>query len=335
MMDRGLIPYQRLLDLFIGVARGLAAAHARGIVHRDVKPDNILLTRDGEPKIVDFGLAKSHKALLKTTRVTKSGTPAYMAPEQAEDHPARPIDFRADIFAFGVTLYEAITGHNPFEGRSLFTTLDNIINRDPPDPTRSNVELGDLGRIVRRCLQKKPEDRYVSTKDLVGDLEGLRGTWQDGTKSNRIWWEVHQLGTTAFYAAILVFMWWVHPLARPEAASRALALLGVLVGSALGTVRLHFWFASRQGLVKLADSIRRFGPWVARGDVVLSAILFGMSGLFLYTDRPNTAVVFVILAVVNLGLTFIIEPAAKADAFPEDDDERNRPPQGPPSAPAA
>jgi hypothetical protein len=74
---------------------------------------------------------------------------------------------------------------------------------------------------------------------------------------------------------------------------------------------------------------------VARGDVVLSAILFGMSGLFLYTDRPNTAVVFVILAVVNLGLTFIIEPAAKADAFPEDDDERNRPPQGPPSAPAA
>ena len=179
VISRGPLPYARLMEVFTGIARGLEAAHSKGIIHRDLKPDNILLAEDDVPKIVDFGLAKSTRAILTSTRMqsesgTLAGTPAYMAPEQIEDRPGQPLDFRCDLFAFGVTLYEAATGINPFQGRSLFTTLENIKHVEPPALMRPGTSLWQLDQIVQRCLRKHPLERYASTKELVHDLEQLR-----------------------------------------------------------------------------------------------------------------------------------------------------------------
>jgi serine/threonine protein kinase len=172
VLHQGPLPYARVVRVFTEVAKGLGAAHARGIVHRDLKPENIMLAEGDQPKIVDFGLAKSSDAINRSTTVIthpsgRPGTPAYMAPEQIE---GKAVDFRADHFAFGITLYECITGVNPFEGATLASTHRNILHRDPPTLAKSGV---DLQTIVERCLRKVPGERYEKTSDLVKALEEL------------------------------------------------------------------------------------------------------------------------------------------------------------------
>jgi serine/threonine protein kinase len=355
VMSRGPLAYATLIDYFTGIGHGLAAAHAKDIVHRDLKPDNVLLTEEGEPKIVDFGLAKSHRVLLQTTRSSGDGTPgtpAYMAPEQTEERPARPIDFRADIFAFGVTLYEAIDGRNPFEGRTLYTTIENIKHLRPPPPTRPNVDLGPLSAIVARCLEKRPEDRYSSTKDLVADLERLIPLPipvppvpppPPPAQPPASWWEVHQLAMLVVYAAGLTLLWLVHPLASPLWASRTVAFAALIVGAALMTIRGVVWLRLREArldpsskkLRLLMTATKEYLLWLRAADWAFSIAFAGAAGLMVAVNRPGTAAPLLILAVVNVLVFLFVEPISKADAFPEDDDKRNSPPQGPPSAPAA
>jgi eukaryotic-like serine/threonine-protein kinase len=157
------------VELLAQVAEGLAKAHDAGIVHRDLKPDNVMVTRDGRAKIVDFGVAKLTERAERrgltgvTTPTARVGTTAYMSPEQIE---GKPVDHRADVFAFGVVLYELLTGTSPFASAQYADTIHNVVHLEPPLDRIPR----DLRRVVRRCLQKEPELRYDSLRDAALDL---------------------------------------------------------------------------------------------------------------------------------------------------------------------
>ena len=171
--------WRQIVELLLGVADGLATAHAAGILHRDIKPDNILVGRNGYAKLADFGLAKleerpSPEAVTRTLASEPTrpgvilGTIAYMSPEQAS---GRPTDARSDIFSFGVVLYELLAGRRPFEGATDLELLQTIIHgavqllgADVPLPLRI---------VVEKSLEKDPAERYQSTRDLVVDLRRL------------------------------------------------------------------------------------------------------------------------------------------------------------------
>ena len=184
-LTRGPLTPPEALRMVRGVARGLARAHARGVVHRDLKPENVMLDHDGEPKILDFGIAKLHdpgapdvSALARTmTQATEAGrvlgTLGYMAPEQAR---GAKVDARADLFSLGVVLYEALAGVAPFRGE---TPLEVLVaaSRDTPVPLtelRQDLPPG-LDAIVQRCLAKAPDDRFAGAQELLEALEALDG----------------------------------------------------------------------------------------------------------------------------------------------------------------
>ena len=176
-MERGPVPVEQSLAAAIDIARAVAAAHERGIVHRDLKPENILRARDGSLKILDFGLAqvRRRRARARVDDADRSGlvagTPPYMAPEQLL---GRGTDFRTDQFAFGVMIYEMVTGRHPFGGQSLPSTIAHILAGEPPTPHAGDGLPSALWDILNRCLQKDPEARFASTGELAGQLESLR-----------------------------------------------------------------------------------------------------------------------------------------------------------------
>ncbi len=183
LLSAGPLPVPRALDLAAQIATGLAAAHEAGLVHRDVKPANVLVTREGHAKILDFGLALlSAPAVSSPNDATipgsagtipgiAVGTPAYMAPEQAEGH---AVDFRADQFALGGILHELLSGRPAFARGSIVDTLAAVV-RDEPEPIPRLTETldGPVRRILARCLAKDPGERYAATRDLARDLRDL------------------------------------------------------------------------------------------------------------------------------------------------------------------
>lgn len=151
-----------------GLARGLAHAHRHGIVHRDVKPQNILLGKDDAVKLADFGIAHWVASRLLSLG-HHVGTPSHMAPEQLAGQPA---DTRSDVFSLGTVLYQLLTGASPFRGETIEETCKQILNADPPTPSQVNPVLDPaLDVILARCLAKNPEERYSSADELATDLE--------------------------------------------------------------------------------------------------------------------------------------------------------------------
>jgi len=167
---RGPLPVRDAVDIAIQMAKGLEAAHARNIVHRDVKPSNVLITQHGLAKIVDFGLARVVTSPTMTQTGGTSGTVGYMSPEQSL---GKPIDLRTDIWALGVVLAEMLAGQNPFWRDSVPSTVVAILN-DPPRPMEG-VPL-ELQQIVYRALSKDPAHRYQSCTQLRTDLESIRNS---------------------------------------------------------------------------------------------------------------------------------------------------------------
>jgi serine/threonine protein kinase len=167
--------WRQVVELLTGVADALAIAHQAGILHRDVKPENFLLTKSGYAKLADFGLAKLQEEPaadntethtdLRTQQGVIVGTVAYMSPEQAM---GQPLDARSDIFSFGVVLYEALAGRRPFTGASDVNIVRAVVHRDA-EPLPNNVPLP-LRIVVEKALEKDPADRYQSMRDMVVDL---------------------------------------------------------------------------------------------------------------------------------------------------------------------
>jgi eukaryotic-like serine/threonine-protein kinase len=181
-LQRGALPIRKAIDCGVQIARGLAAAHEKGIVHRDLKPENVFVTKDGRMKILDFGLARllPQRGDAEVNAPTLSdltdpgtvmGTVGYMSPEQVSGKPA---DHRADIFAFGAILYEMLTGKRAFQKPTSAETMTAILNEDPPGVSQL-VPLAPpaLQRVVHRCLEKNPEQRFQSASDLAFALEAL------------------------------------------------------------------------------------------------------------------------------------------------------------------
>jgi eukaryotic-like serine/threonine-protein kinase len=182
--------WQEILDRLIGVADGLAVAHAAGVIHRDIKPANILVASNGYAKLGDFGIAKliegtPHEAasLLNTGETrpgTLAGTLAYMSPEQAS---GGSLDTRSDVFSFGVVLYEMLAGHRPFAGATDREVLLNVLHNSPP-PLPQNLSVI-LRTAVEKALEKDPADRYQSIREMVVDLKRVQRS-RDGGSSYEV-----------------------------------------------------------------------------------------------------------------------------------------------------
>jgi eukaryotic-like serine/threonine-protein kinase len=185
----GALPVRQAIDVAIQVARGLSAAHDKGLVHRDLKPENVFLLADGQVKILDFGLAKTRgdgsgagqqdpAASAETVAATSPGmvmgTVGYMAPEQVQ---GQTVDARADLFALGAMLYEMLSGQRAFKRATAAETMTAILRDDPPDLSGTRPELSPtLDRIVRHCLEKNPAQRFQTARDVAFALEALSGS---------------------------------------------------------------------------------------------------------------------------------------------------------------
>ncbi|MBE3134695.1 MAG: serine/threonine protein kinase [Acidobacteria bacterium] len=173
LKDRaGPLEEQKALAIIIQIAEALAHAHSRGFIHRDVKPKNIMLTKDGVAKLADMGLAR-HITEGTFEEIGKAfGTPYYIAPEQVIGNP--DIDFRADIYSLGATFYEMLTGRPPFTGKTPQLIMQKHVRAPltPPDHLNSELSAG-VSEIVEVMMSKRPSDRYKSTGDLLVDLKSV------------------------------------------------------------------------------------------------------------------------------------------------------------------
>ena len=168
----GSVPTGEAISIVRQIASALGAAHARGVVHRDLKPDNVMLVRRGDTdkfvKVVDFGIAKVGGASSKLTRTGMVfGTPHYMSPEQAA---GQSVDQRTDIYALGVIMYEMFTGKVPFDADTFMGILTKHMFEPPLRPSETGRALGAIEEVILKALAKKPEDRYQKMDELIGDL---------------------------------------------------------------------------------------------------------------------------------------------------------------------
>jgi Tol biopolymer transport system component len=235
-LEHGPLAPRKASDYAAQIAQGLAAAHDKNIVHRDLKPENIFLTKEGRVKILDFGLAKlapnaggaknESDGLTLTSSPTEAGvvmgTAGYMAPEQVR---GSGVDSRTDIFAFGAVLYEMISGQRAFRRDTAAETMTAILKEDPPELSQMDHPVSPgLERIVRRCLEKQPEQRFQSAKDLAFALEALTGTTSKSAAQMAIagapekplmrWLGFAAVGALALALGAAI-AWYLHPGAAP------------------------------------------------------------------------------------------------------------------------
>jgi len=184
----GPLPELDIVQITEDVAQGLSFAHGRGVIHRDLKPDNILLRSDGSAVISDFGIARALSGHVASTGVDMAiGTPQYLSPEQAQ---GRPLDARVDFYALGITLFKAATGEVPFTSSDWFELARMHVEQAPPSLRKRRPELSRrFERVVMKCLAKHPDDRYRDAADLLADVGGKDGTAGPGLIARlRRWW---------------------------------------------------------------------------------------------------------------------------------------------------
>jgi serine/threonine protein kinase len=329
LVESGPLPIDEVIDIGTQLAKALAEAHTKGIVHRDIKPENVIKTPSGVIKVLDFGLARAEYA---PTHLTVPGmlvgTPAYLAPEQAL---GRDTDFRTDIFALGLLLYELASGTNPFAATDIPATLARIVDEDPPLLSEVQPQsVPALDRIIQRCLKKDPAARYRSTHEIIGDLERLRADRAAGRTPvsdaavgassprrsqprSRQWLVNHQVVMSVVYIGLLWLAWFERGwLGSPW---DSVFLLSVLASVAAGTsLRLHLWFTALTFPQQLAEQQASAQRWTRMCDLLLAAVQVA-AALGISANHPEFAMLLVGTSVAILVASFVIEPATTRAAF--------------------
>ncbi|HEU5254349.1 MAG TPA: serine/threonine-protein kinase [Vicinamibacterales bacterium] len=330
VLQDGPLPLPLLVDVATQIARVLAAAHALGIVHRDLKPDNVMLTPTGVVKLLDFGLARSEgmQPVPLTRTGTVVGTPAYMAPEQLLGERA---DFRADLFALGVVVYEMASGSNPFEAATMAATIDRVLRHEPPPlSTVSNVPPA-LETVVQTCLRKRPSERYRSTELTAGELDRVArqletnseppartrpaasATPRPRTPKSRWWWEFHQVAMSILYIGMMYPVWRVGALlARPW--GTAFTSLVLTCATAATILRLNLRFTSRVYPAELPTQLARSTPWIRAADAGFAAALL-IGGLAISSAQAAWGTILVVASISTVVTFAIIEPTTTRAAF--------------------
>ena len=258
-LDRGHVPPKQAIDFTMQVARGLSAAHEKGIVHRDLKLENLFVSKDGHVKILDFGLAKRTEKTAsgeETSAPTQSkgtepgtvmGTVGYMSPEQVR---GREVDHRSDIFSLGTILYELLSGKRAFKRDTASDTMAAILRDEPPELSESGANVSPaLEELVRHCLEKKPEDRFQTARDLAFNLAQA----SSGAVSSRPAVPVAAKSTTAL-----------------EPRRKALRIAGIVLAAAVAASLV--WYLAR-----------RFGPG-SRSVVIRSIAVLPLDN---YSGDPS------------------------------------------------
>jgi hypothetical protein len=290
------------------------------VVHRDLKPENIMRTAAGRLKILDFGLARIEQpdrpqASFASIPGTVMGTPAYMAPEQIN---GRPADARADVFALGVLLYEYASGIHPFYASTMLATVGRIMNSDVT-PLRALGVNADSAvvRVIRRSLQKAPEDRFASAGDIVHALKsGIESSATPDASRHTAWWRVHQVAVFVLYVAAVVNGWRIKDLIETPV---TLALfLGLGAVATIGAVlRGHLMFTERVNWRRLAHERRRTAPVLRVSDLLVAALLVG-DGVAIASRSAVSAVITLSLGLGLAAAALVLEPATTDAAFPEE-----------------
>jgi hypothetical protein len=295
------------------IASALASAHARGIVHRDLKPENVMRAADGRLKILDFGLARADlpdddpRAVQVTQPGMLVGTPGYMAPEQLNGERG---DARADVFAFGVLMYEVACGVHPFAAPSALAVAARILQSDavPVDDLSPALPVS-VASVIERCLRKSPADRFGSAADISAALVVERaGVGQGAVR----WWRTHQAIVIVLYFLASAFAWMI----KQGLGNVALAVFGLIgVASTVGGIlRAHLLFIQRMNPRALAAERRRTEPFTLFIDIVIAAGLV-IDSTLLTSGRPLAAV---LIAGLGIGLVLahlVLERSTTAAAF--------------------
>ena len=323
---------RKTVEVAVQIASGLAAAHDAGIVHRDLKPGNILLTHDGRPKILDFGLAKvlavsgamDATTTMRTEPGAVMGTPGYMSPEQVRGFPA---DHRSDIFSFGVILYELLSGRRAFRGETSVETMSAVLKQEPPDLPETVPAV--LRQIVSHCLEKQAGDRFQSTRDLrfalsqVDTLSGSQATVVAPSRLRRSWLRLALTAVVLIATTAAVTQW----LGRDASSPR---WSGVLVGGPELALNprlspdgnLLAFKAFDDALTQVAVMKPESGNWSVlthhRDRGAVSQVSWSPDGSLIYYDR-TTDVPLGVYSVPVLGGEehLVVEDANMPEALPD------------------
>lgn len=251
MNDGGVLPVDQVLDIVAQVAQGLAYAHEHEIVHRDVKPSNIMVVRDGHAKITDFGIARMASSSVRTQTGMVLGSPKYMSPEQVM---GKPLDQRSDIFSLGVMLYEMLTGQAPFNGENVNAIMYQTVNAVPTPPSTMNPAVPEMANfIVAKALAKGLEDRYQNAKDFAIDLRACRDTLlRLGMKADSLRASVADKGKLADAIGVSGQM----IAAEEEDKSATLVGLSPAFDSAAATMRLAALTAVKEDIDELSKALK-------------------------------------------------------------------------------
>jgi serine/threonine protein kinase len=328
LLASGPLPVAQVVAIGAQLARALAAAHTCGVIHRDIKPENIMRTPSGAVKILDFGLARMEAAA--GPKLTQSGvlvgTPAYMAPEQVL---GQHVDFRTDVFAFGLLIYELASGVNPFAAETMSATFARIVDVEPPALSSFQPQtLPELDRIVSICLRKNPIERYQSTDDLVTDFEQLelevarlrlRSSDRSGhhattvvRESRTTWWRTHQLTIVGLYLIAATLGWYVKEWIKVPVTESLFIGLGACAVLG-GVLRAHLVFTEYFNRENLTAERRRAARALLVADLAIAGVL--AADAVILRAWPLTAVLTMGFGIGIAIAAIVLEPATSKAAW--------------------
>jgi tRNA A-37 threonylcarbamoyl transferase component Bud32 len=302
------------VPLLLQICRGLEHAHKLEIVHRDLKPENVIVREDGSPVLVDFGLAMQVRGARGRDVLELGegfiGTPAYMAPEQIT---GQKVDARADVFAFGVLMYEYASGVHPFEAANALATVARVIESDVAPLTSRTVEVGSgMAEVIARCLKKSPADRFPSAAEIADALTRQHDAIPPPTQAAS-WWRAHQLVVCLLYAAGAMLSWQIK--AWHETPFTVAGFVALGAASAIGCVlRGHVVFTERVNRRHLATERRRTARATRLLDLIVALLLLA-DGILI---APVQALPGVFALSLGLGIALaniVLEPATTMAAF--------------------